>query len=502
MQVQNWPESALRRASVNSFGYGGTNAHVILESAIHGSRNGLERPNIKTFNEVLHTNSKLNGASNGIKNGTANNIPTGTANGLMNGHKHVKIRTPKLFVVSAKSQSSLTGVVNKLREWAASQRDNEACMKSLAFTLSSRRSLMQWRSSFVAKTCEDLVSKMIQYRVTKERHDSRIVFLFTGQGAQWFAMGRELIPMQSKFKESLVKSENILKKLGATWSLTEELLRDEQTSLVDRSDISQPLTTALQIALVDLLESIGITPQAVLGHSSGEIAAGYAAGILNHEAALKVSYHRGFTADSCRRAIKSRGAMLAVGMGEVDILKYIAQIKTGIASVACINSPSSTTISGDVSAIDELKSILDSSEHAIFNRKLKVDTAYHSHHMKVVSEDYLKSLEGLKTAEPRAAVKFFSSVTGEEKRSGFGASYWVENMLSQVRYSDALETLCKTQQAGTEAATQHILIELGPHSECISQKHLKYLPSFTTRECPVISEISNRTCCMVGEILT
>src|ERR1700727_1132022 len=120
MKVQNWPESTLRRASVNCFGYGGTNAHVILESAIHGSWNSPESVTIKTSNGVLHTNNKLNGASNGIANGTANDIPTGTANGLMNGltneHKHVKISTPKLFVVSAKSQSSLAGIVEKLQE--------------------------------------------------------------------------------------------------------------------------------------------------------------------------------------------------------------------------------------------------------------------------------------------------------------------------------------------------------------------------------------------------
>jgi acyl transferase domain-containing protein len=132
-----------------------------------------------------------------------------------------------------------------------------------------------------------LIQKLGQaIRVTKEAYQTRIAMVFSGQGAQWYAMGRELISTQSKFRESILKSEQFMNDLGATWQLTKVLSHDEKDSILDRSDISQPACTALQIALVDLLESLDIRPQAVLGHSSGEMAAAYAAGALPHKSAI------------------------------------------------------------------------------------------------------------------------------------------------------------------------------------------------------------------------
>jgi NADPH:quinone reductase-like Zn-dependent oxidoreductase/SAM-dependent methyltransferase len=214
-----------------------------------------------------------------------------------------------------------------------------------------------------------------------------------------------------------------------------------------------------------MLESVGITPSSVVGHSSGEIAAAYAAGILSQEVALKISYQRSFISSICKRSLPSKGAMIAVGLGEEEVLNFVQKLEKGVAVVACINSPSSTTVSGDEDAILELAEILN--EHSIFNRKLNVDTAYHSHHMKKIAAEYLASLEGLVVQPPRSSVTFISSVTAKEKTSDFGAAYWVENLVSPVNYNGALQKFCRLQEATSQAVmipSAYALIEIGSHN--------------------------------------
>lgn len=325
---------------------------------------------------------------------------------------------------------------------------------------------MPWRCSVVASDYQYLRSSLAQktFQVTKASTDIRLSYLFTGQGAQWFAMGRELIIAQPRFRKSLVKSDQILQGLGATWGLIEELSLDKLTSRIDDSEIAQPATTAIQIALVDLLSNLGIQPTAVLGHSSGEIAAAYAAGALSHLAALSVSYHRGFISNVCKQKLDKKGAMLAAALGEQEASKYIARLHTGIVTVACVNSPASTTISGDEATIDELKALLD--DQAIFAKKLRVDIAYHSHHVQRVAAQYHSSLKGLEFSVPRPNVKFISSVTAAEKTNDFGPSYWVQNLTSQVRFSDALTELYRIQYAKALFMTDSVscFIEVGPHT--------------------------------------
>ena len=377
-----------------------------------------------------------------------------------------KAQTPQLLVLTAKSERSLLRRTEDLAKWVAKMSSKEDNLYPLAYTLSTRRSHMPWRCSIIASNPHDLESSLIQrkFQISRTSTDVRLTFLFTGQGAQWFAMGRELISAQPRFRKSLIKSDQILQGLGATWGLVEELSLDKSTSRIDDSKIAQPATTAIQIALVDLLESLGIQPTAVLGHSSGEIAAGYAAGVLSHLAALSVSYHRGFISNLCKQKLDKKGAMLAVALGEDEASKYVAQLQSGIVSVACVNSPASTTISGDEAAIDELKTVLD--DQAIFAKKLKVDIAYHSHHVQKVAAQYRSSLKGLEHSVPRPHLRFISSVTATEKTNNFGPSYWVQNLTSPVRFSDALAELCRIQHSEARFSSDSVpcFIEVGPHS--------------------------------------
>lgn len=148
--------------------------------------------------------------------------------------------------------------------------------------------------------------------------------------------------------------------------------------------------------------------------------------------------------------------MMAVGTGEADANNHIKKLKSSGVVVACINSPSSVTVSGDAAGIEELQESLQA--QGIFARRLKVDTAYHSHHMKAVSGEYLNKLEGFESGSLDPSVRFFSTVTGEEKHKGFDASYWVDNLISQVRFSDAIERLGKELGQGP-----FNFIEVGPH---------------------------------------
>ena len=377
--------------------------------------------------------------------------------------KSQRKHSPQVLVLTAKSKPSLLNMSANLAEWAKDRSGKSADIRSLSYTLSSRRSLMPWRCSIVADCCKDLaLLESVSKRAEKAATKIDVTFLFTGQGAQWYAMGRDLIFSRSGFRDSMYRSCKILTDLGAPWNLVEELLRGKDTTRIQQSDIAQPSTTAIQIALVDLFRHLGIVPSSVLGHSSGEIAAAYAAGALTQAGALRISFERGNLFKGVR---KSKGAMLAVGLGEEDAAKQIADFSEGTICIACINGPNSTTISGDEDTIVQLKSSLD--DQSVFNRRLDVGVAYHSPHMQEVAGEYLSSLRGVEHTDTSASVRFYSTVTAAENLSDFAPPYWVQNLVSKVRYKDALETLCHTLGLSGhpqgETAT-HALIELGPHS--------------------------------------
>lgn len=443
---------------------GQTNGYINAHSKVHAGCNshGFNGPTNR------HTNGHINGhADSSTTNGQVSNSTVQPLD--KNLHKEAPISqektSPSLFVLSAKSEKSLLDMIENLKAWATHREIDQNTLRDLSYTLCSRRSHMQWRCSFMSPSLKDLLPQLNRKpaHINRSTQNAQTTFLFTGQGAQWIGMGRQLMSTQSKFTESLRKSDAILQDLGLPSSLIEELLLDESTSRINQSAIAQPAVTVLQIALVDLLKSLGITPSAVIGHSSGEIAAAYAAGALARVDALKVSYHRSFISAMLKKTSNRKGAMIAVGLSEGQVLKYTSriQLETGTLSIACINSPSSTTVSGDHAAIVELKTILD--RDSVFSRILAVDTAYHSFHMQQVAEDYLRLLEGLKFSST-STVRFISSVTAAEKSMDFGPAYWVKNLVSKVRFSEALETLCHLQNAQSSKDLTGAFIEIGPHS--------------------------------------
>ncbi|KAM7184358.1 hypothetical protein V8F20_012255 [Naviculisporaceae sp. PSN 640] len=436
------------RVSLNSFGYGGTNCHVILES----------------LDQFLSTGcfSNINGSKipNGI-NGT-----NGTER--VNGNSVPSTDMPFVFPLSASSEAALNAMPGQLKKWLEGCNASPSILRDLSYTLASRRSLFKWRKAYVASDLTQLITELGEPKFTKTRAapSCKIAFVFTGQGAQWAGMGAELMASSRAFRHSIDESSRILKALGCEWDLVHELTRRGGDSRINESELAQPTTTIIQMALVDALAELGIRPKFVVGHSSGEIAAAYAAGALDQEGAVKSAFSRGRFSSAAKKLNTLPGSMLATGYGEQAALQTIKAANLdaakGRVTVACINSPASTTLSGDEPAIDYIQDMLITG--GVFARKLKVETAYHSHHMEKVAASYLDSLGALSGSPVQDGVKFFSSVTGAPKTSGFGPEYWVENLVSQVRFNDAMTQLLQSMKETGSQEDANILIEIGPHS--------------------------------------
>lgn len=233
--------------------------------------------------------------------------------------------------------------------------------------------------------------------------------------------------------------------------------KDAKSSLVDRAYISQPATTAIQIALVRLLSSWGVTPLAVVGHSSGEIGAAYAAGALSIEQCMRVAYHRGVVAELLKgRRSERPGGMIAIAAPPTKVQPMIKRLGSGHVVIACVNGPSLVTVSGDADAISELQD--NAEQDGLFNRRLKVDVAYHSPHMRDIAGDYLAAIKGVAPTKS-SGVQFHSTVSGRQMSSAeLTAAYWVENLTNPVQFVSGVQSMYSKGEG------PDILIEIGPHS--------------------------------------
>ncbi|KAI7908766.1 hypothetical protein M0657_012143, partial [Pyricularia oryzae] len=341
-------------------------------------------------------------------------------------------------------------------------RDDGEYMARLALTLNSSRSQLPWLSYAVGGSVEQLAESLQDHNCASFRHDDssprpRIGFVFTGQAAQWARMGAEL--MQYEAFANSIKAADLYftEKLGCPWSALEEMLRESKVSNINDPTYAQPIATALQVALVELLASWNIAPCSVVGHSSGEVAGAFCIGAISREDAWKLAYSKGQVLKSFKGP---PGAMLAVSLTEEEAQSYIASVaSTGKVVAACINSPSNVTLSGDAAAVQEIQKQLEA--QGLFNRRLLVSAAYHSHHMQVVVEMFRKRVEDVRCILPDGATgavpAFYSSVTGallDPRRLG-NPDYWCQNVVSPVRFSQATSALA---QAGVD-----MLLEVGPH---------------------------------------
>ena len=374
---------------------------------------------------------------------------------------------PYLFLLSANDPKSLVKSAALVAEYLFERPEvlYPDLFRSLAFTLGQRRTSHPWRIALQATSHDELIHKLKDEALTPTRsvEQPRIGFVFTGQGSQWPKMGTELYHAYPTYASAIQKVDHILTSLGASWSLLAELEKSEGCSIIDNPNISQPACTALQIALVDLFHSWGITAHSVTGHSSGEIAAAYAAGILGVESCVAIAYYRGLVASSLlEKAGGISGGMLAVGASQHDTQTLI-DARTdvvGECTIACINSPKSMTVSGDGARIAQVSALADS--QSIWNKRLKVNVAYHSHHMNAVAQEYASLLGEVKPIRD-ARIEFHSSLQGQKVEPGaLDTLYWIRNLTSPVRFSEAFTSLCEPKEDRKRGVD--LVIEIGPHS--------------------------------------
>ncbi|KAI0453135.1 hypothetical protein F5B21DRAFT_505692 [Xylaria acuta] len=444
-----WPETEIRRCSVNNFGFGGTNAHAILDDACNYMRlrNGtLTSPS----QELFFSQNKT------VALAAKNPIP------ITNGE--VSDPQARVFVLSAPEQEA---IARQRPAYASYLKRNASryVMQHLSYTLSERRSIFQWRHAVVASSVDDLLSSWADENLkpTRAMAPCHVSFVFTGQGAQWYAMGRELA-VYEVFEASIKKSAAVLSELGSPWDAWDELFASEPESKVNQAEYAQPLCTVLQIALVDLLTHWGVKPHAVVGHSSGEIAAAYAACALSKEHCLRIAYHRGRVSNQSKEN-HPHGTMMAVGLSSEDVQPYLAHTGETVI-VACINSPTSVTLSGNKPALMDLQTIFNQQD--IFCRLLQVENAYHSPQMLSVAEDYRDSIADIVPID-QSSTKFYSTVDGcRIPTSRLTAEYWVANLCSPVQFVAALDDMLyanvERKILKSKSQATGILLEIGPHS--------------------------------------
>lgn len=407
-EPQPWRAGDLPRfVGVSSFGVGGTNAHVILEAA----------PQLP--------------ASSKNEQSSAYFLP-----------------------LSAHTESALRQRAADIRDWLNVH--PTAPLNDLVYTASARRNHYDYRLGIVGASQPELVEQLNRYLAGEARpgistgytaeNNGQIVFVFSGQGPQWWAMGRELLAEEAVFRQTIEQIDSLLQPLTG-WSLLNELQADEQSSRLDQTEVAQPAIFALQVALAALWQSWGIVPDTVVGHSVGEIAAAHVAGILSLEDAVQVVYHR----SRLMQRATGFGKMAAVELPAADAERAIAACQQSV-SVAAINSPTSVTLSGEPDAVEAVVSELNG--RGVITKMLRVNYAFHSPQMQPFQTELTTALRNIKTAKP--VITIFSTVTGQEATAGdFGAEYWARNIRQPVRFADAINGIIA--DGGTT------FLEISPH---------------------------------------
>ncbi len=398
-------------AGVNSFGFGGTNAHAILEEA--------PRSPYRARATVLLPPSQ---------------DPERT----------------QLLVLSARSEPALQALARAHAE--GSEPGPE--LVDLCYSAAVRSSHHPHRLAVVADSPGAMRQKLAAFATGASMEGVRLgtasarqgpVFVYSGMGPQWWGMGQTLLAEEPVFRREIERIDACFEPI-AGWSLASELEAGEARSRVQLTEYAQPLNFAMQVGLTVLLESWGVTPRAVVGHSVGEVSAAYTSGMLCLEDAVRVSLERG------RKQAQARGGggMLAVGMSAHQARTRLRG-RERLVVIAAVNSPGSCTLSGTMDALESIAAELEREQ--IFQRFLKVDIAYHSPQMEPLEQSLLDALAGIQPRQPR--LPLYSTVTGGRVGSPWDAEYWYRNVRAPVLFADAITTLL--------AEGYDLFLEVGPH---------------------------------------
>ncbi|HRI68674.1 MAG TPA: SDR family NAD(P)-dependent oxidoreductase, partial [Polyangium sp.] len=405
--LQPWPKQQghVRRAGISSFGVSGTNAHVILEEA----------PEFAAKPEIAP-------------------------------------RSAELVVLSAKTATALDAHAKRLSDYLKRRPDRH--LGDIAYSLATTRSAMEHRLAIAATSCEGLSGALDEIArgqtpldavrgTTIGSKSSKVAFVFPGQGSQWVGMGRQLSREEPAFRNAITVCDEAIRK-EAGFSVIDELDKPEETSRIHETIVAQPALFAVEVALAALLQSWGVVPAAVIGHSVGEIAAAHVSGMLDLAQAARLVCLRA----RVMQKATGHGKMVSVSLDERAATKAISGLEARV-SIAAINDPNSVVLSGDVETIDSL--VQTFAREGVETRPLRVNYAFHSPQMEPLVAEFVGALGALQVKP--ATIPMLSTVTGKPlTHEELDVGYWGRNIRQAVRFADAITT-----------SNERVFVEVGPH---------------------------------------
>ena len=413
--VQPWTGGARpMRVGVNSFGFGGVNAHVILEEA-----------------ECPEAARRLVGA-------TQRDDPDRPLALVLSAHDAAALRElarrylPLLEDPGARAHVAQAAWFN--RDWLPE--------RLAVVDLNTAEGL----AALAAHARGEDAPLMVRERALAE--PGKVAFVYSGNGAQWLGMGRQLMQQSPVFLRVLQDVDQAVRAHGGPAIL--EVLAADDLEVFDDTAVAQPALFAVQVAMTELLRHLGVEADAAMGHSVGEIAAAWAVGALSLNAAARVIVAR----SQAQALTRGAGRMAAVGLGTEALAERLRAVGLGHAvEIAAVNSPRSLTVSAAKPALDALRDALRGS--SVFYRELDLDYAFHSQCMEPVRDRLIESLEGLQTSAASGA--FFSTVSGDLlDATELGANYWWRNVREPVQFGPAIARMA--------SAGYRLFVEIGPHA--------------------------------------
>ncbi|MFI6014184.1 SDR family NAD(P)-dependent oxidoreductase [Streptomyces sp. NPDC051243] len=431
-EARTWPRDPerIRRAGVSAFGISGTNAHVVIEEAPEGPTQGIEEP--------------TQGA--GVLPGSPGPGGPGSI----------------LFPLSARTLPALRGQAARLLETL--EHKPRLPLPAVAATLAHHRTHFEHRAVVQAADRDALLTAL--RALTEDRPDTglttgpqhvlpagKLAFVFPGQGAQWTGMARDLLARDPVFADELDRCDAALRPF-TDWSVTSVVRGDAGAPTLERVDVVQPVLFAVMVSLAAVWRARGVRPDAVVGHSQGEVAAACVAGALslNDAAAVVALRSRALT------ELSGTGAMAVVALPHTEVEARLAD-HGGEIGVAAVNSGRSTVVAGAVDAVEAL--LADLERRQVFVRRLDVDYASHSDRIEPVRTTILDELDGVTTCP--TSVAWYSTVTGEPVTVELEADYWYTNLREPVRFAPTVERMT--------ADGYRCFVELGPHPSLLTALH-------------------------------